>query len=248
MSNPYETPELVAQYLEFHYGPAYLEVPNFPATVARLALKAAAGRGRALDLGCAVGRLTFELAREFGFVAGVDYSRAFVETAAQLQHGAALSWDIPTEGMLTESRHTSLDQLGLSETASRVRFLQGDAHRLPEDLGDFDLIVCANLIDRLHHPAAALAGLIPRLRPGGVLAITSPYTWLDDFTPRHHWLGGYRIQAKPITTREGLAEVLDSLEPVGTPREVPFVIRETARKFQHTLADMTIWRKPDAAG
>ena len=26
-------------------------------------------------------------------------------------------------------------------------------------------------------------------------------------------------------------------------RDVPFVIRETARKFQHTIADMTIWER-----
>ena len=27
------------------------------------------------------------------------------------------------------------------------------------------------------------------------------------------------------------------------PQDVPFVIRETARKFQHTQAQVTIWRK-----
>ena len=31
--------------------------------------------------------------------------------------------------------------------------------------------------------------------------------------------------------------------PVGEPRQVPFVIRETARKYQHTLAEMTVWEK-----
>jgi len=28
---------------------------------------------------------------------------------------------------------------------------------------------------------------------------------------------------------------------LGTPREVPFVIRETRRKFQHSLAELTAW-------
>ena len=32
---------------------------------------------------------------------------------------------------------------------------------------------------------------------------------------------------------------------VGEPRKVPFVIRETEHKFQHTLSEVTVWeRKP----
>jgi hypothetical protein len=27
------------------------------------------------------------------------------------------------------------------------------------------------------------------------------------------------------------------------PRDVPFVIRETARKFQHTVSQLTVWEK-----
>jgi len=32
-------------------------------------------------------------------------------------------------------------------------------------------------------------------------------------------------------------------EEVQSPQNVPFVIRETARKFQHTVAELTLWRK-----
>jgi hypothetical protein len=37
--------------------------------------KTASASGRALDLGCAVGRSSFELARSFGEVVGVDLSK-----------------------------------------------------------------------------------------------------------------------------------------------------------------------------
>jgi hypothetical protein len=30
---------------------------------------------------------------------------------------------------------------------------------------------------------------------------------------------------------------------VGAPCEVPFVIRETRRKFQHTLSEASLWRR-----
>jgi hypothetical protein len=32
-------------------------------------------------------------------------------------------------------------------------------------------------------------------------------------------------------------------EFVEEPRDVPFVIRETARKFQHSVAQMSVWRR-----
>jgi hypothetical protein len=30
---------------------------------------------------------------------------------------------------------------------------------------------------------------------------------------------------------------------VGEPLQVPFVIRETRRKFQHTVSELTVWRR-----
>jgi hypothetical protein len=76
------------------------------------------------------------------------------------------------------------------------------------------------------------------------LVLTSPYTWLPEFTAREEWLGGILRHGQPVTTLQGLHEVLDAhFQRVGEPRQIPFVIRETARKFQHTLAEMTVWEK-----
>jgi len=32
---------------------------------------------------------------------------------------------------------------------------------------------------------------------------------------------------------------------IGEPRSVPFVIRETRRKFQHSLSEATVWERLD---
>ena len=34
------------------------------------------------------------------------------------------------------------------------------------------------------------------LRPGGVLAVLSPFTWLEKFVPQDNWLGGYRARSE----------------------------------------------------
>ncbi len=41
--------------------------------------------------------------------------------------------------------------------------------------------------------------------------LTSPYTWLEEFTPKEKWIGGYIKDGKPVTSTEGLNMVLSKL-------------------------------------
>lgn len=242
----YETDASVAQYCEFHYGDTCFDVPNFAVRCAEICRELTGGRtlGRALDLGCATGRASFELARFCSHVAGIDFSARFIRVCHQLQTHGSLRWTAPDEGELVSYRETSLAALGLDGVADRVEFRQGDAHNLKPQLTDFDLVLAANLIDRLYDPARFLGDIAARLRPGGLLVILSPYTWLEEFTPKEKWLGGRKVDGESVTTlaalRAGLAGAFD---PVGEPRDVPFVIRETRRKHQHTLSQLTAWRR-----
>jgi 5-histidylcysteine sulfoxide synthase/putative 4-mercaptohistidine N1-methyltranferase len=242
----YETDALLSQYCEFHYGSEYLGVANYPRTCAELCLAAMTDkpRGRALDLGCATGRATFELARAFAHVDGVDFTARFIRLGLSLKETGQVSYALPTEGELSEQRSVRLADLGLAEAATRVDFWQGDACNLKPLFTGYDLIFAGNLIDRLYSPRRFLENVHERLNPGGLLILTSPYTWLEAFTARDEWLGGLRRHGQPVSTLQGLHEVLaPHFRPVGAPRDIPFVIRETARKFQHTLAQMTVWEK-----
>jgi hypothetical protein len=88
-----------------------------------------------------------------------------------------------------------------------------------------------------------LEGIAPRIRPGGLLVITSPYTWLEEYTPKAKWIGGRREAGEPLSTAAGLARALAPAFVAVDTQDVPFVIRETARKHQHTIAHMTVWRR-----
>jgi len=66
----------------------------------------------------------------------------------------------------------------------RALFMQGDACNLPLDLGQFGCVLAANLIDRLRTPQNFLNRLGTLVAPGGILVITSPYTFLEEFTPK----------------------------------------------------------------
>ena len=78
MSNTeyYENNATLAQYLEFHFGETWHGEANFPKELADAAVAALDGRPtrRALDVGCACGRTTLELARHSDHVDGMDYS------------------------------------------------------------------------------------------------------------------------------------------------------------------------------
>jgi 5-histidylcysteine sulfoxide synthase/putative 4-mercaptohistidine N1-methyltranferase len=243
-SRLYETDQLVTQYLEFHYGPRALGVPNFPQACVEAAMRHVPGerRRKCLDIGCSVGRSAFEFAHFFQHVDAVDFSARFIQAGVRLQQGSDLMYEVPTEGELTLPRTIGLDRLGLGEVGSRVLFMQGDACNLKPLYTGYDLVFAGNLIDRLYDPSLFLDGIAERILAGGLLVITSPYTWLEEYTPKARWIGGRREHGEPLSTLAGLTRTLEPRFSLLHREDIPFVIRETARKHQHTLAEMTIWR------
>ena len=245
-SSHYETDKLLSEYAEFHFGDEYFDVPNFPHTLARLAIQMMGDKParKALDLGCAAGRASFELARHFDHVTGIDFSARFIGLGVQLREQGVLRYTLTDEGELVFYRERKLADLGLDEVRRKVEFFQGDACNLKPLFTGYDLILAANLIDRLYSPKIFLSTVHERLNPGGLLLIGSPYTWLEEHTKREEWIGGFKRDGESFSTLDGLKELLGKhFHLIAGPLEVPFVIRETTRKFQHTISEVTIWEK-----
>ncbi|KGM07216.1 hypothetical protein LP43_0825 [Methylophaga thiooxydans] len=242
----YETDSMLSQYAEFHYGDSYFDVPNFPQTLASLAVEQLGEhkKGKALDIGCAVGRASFELAKHFDHVTGVDFSARLINLGVQMAQQGVVRYTITDEGELVHYEERRLDQLGLDKVAEKVEFMQGDACNLKPIYTGYDLILAANLIDRLYKPAQFLKTIHERLNSGGMLLLASPYTWLEAHTEPAQWLGGFKKDGESFTTLDGLKALLEPhFDLVRGPESVPFVIRETSRKFQHTLSEVTVWKR-----
>jgi putative 4-mercaptohistidine N1-methyltranferase len=246
MSTPfYETDAALAQYLLFHYGtaeencpllPAAREACGFPVRCVTEPLRHVrpARTRRALDLGCAVGRSSFELARHFDEVTGIDFSHRFIDAARTMQRDGEMRFHAAREGL---ARDEFCVALPADIPRERVDFETGDACALRDDLGAFDLVLMANLIDRLPDPARCLAQLPALVAPGGALIITSPYTWLEEYTPRERWLdqGGGT-----------LAALRDKLAPAFTLAhafDLPMLIRDHRRKYQWTVTEASVWER-----
>jgi putative 4-mercaptohistidine N1-methyltranferase len=248
VTNFYESDAAIEQYLLFHYGTAEQICPllpeartacGFPARCVSEPLKhvALAARKRALDLGCAVGRSSFELRRHFDEVVGIDFSHRFIAAAEQMRNERVATVRVPREGSTTDELRLELPE---DLRTDQVIFEQGDACNLRVDLGTFDLVLMANLIDRLPDPARCLARLPELIRPGGWLVMTSPYTWLAEYTPREKWLDG----GKDGTLR-AVQERLGANFDLRHAFNLPFLIREHRRKYQWSVAEASVWQRSE---
>lgn len=253
----YEDRQMVNDYLLLHYGNQADQMPHafgpqaateFPLRCAQWLLEGApefgAGTQRALEIGCAVGRASFELARGYQEVIGVDLSRAFIDTAEILQRDGHLDYFRKDEGEL--GTHLTAHVAPVIDRR-RVAFRQADACSLPADYVDFDAVLMANLLCRLPSPKSLLGRLGgPRglVKVGGLVALFSPYSWLEQFTPRGAWLGGFEKAGRPIKTADALREFFTQEGFVlRREEEVPLVIREHHRKYQYIVTHAMLWQR-----
>ena len=244
MPQTYESPQMLADYLLFHYGEDEDVMPwefgpraalHYPVRCAALCEKAANGHAhRVLDLGCAVGKSTFELARFADEVIGIDYSHQFIRAANRLKETGVHEYEMAEEGNLKVPRTARVSD---KIDRSRVQFLHGDACDLPDDLGMFDGVLLANLLCRLPDPARCLQRMKSLISDNGWMTIATPASWSEEYTPREKWL------ARNGSTLDGIRQCLEPTFTLEQREDMQFVLREHRRKFQWTVAEVSVWRK-----
>lgn len=243
-SNIYETPRVLEEYLLFHYakeqeifpenGPRYplgmRDALGFcQRTVGHFAPQLAA---RGLDLGCAVGASTFAMAQHCEHVIGIDFSHAFIDAAKALQQGMTLPYRRHEEAHVYTALSATVED---ADRRNRCAFEQGDAMNLRADIGEFDRVHAANLLCRLPRPLDLLERFPDLVKKGGELVIATPCTWLEEYTPRDEW--------PEADTFSWLRARLEKSFDLTCQGHEPFLIRETARKFQWSSAMVTVWRR-----
>ena len=165
-----ERDEAISQYLKSQYAPECLA-----AKAVQIVLKhgVPASRKRALDVGCLVGRGSFELASYFDEVVGIDYSARLIRCAEEIKNSGQIGYLIQTAEGKKEPKEASASAIGISsESRSRVSFWQGDACNLKPNFTGFDLVLAVDLTHRLYAPEAFLSHIHERLNESGVLVLS----------------------------------------------------------------------------
>ena len=252
----YETNELVNQYLLFHWGTeseqrdetlssriGHPEASNLILRTVELMQQYSTRHTSALDLGCAVGRASFELSRNFSQVTGIDYSAVFIAAAEQLRHTGESNYQRWETG-----RHSTQLTAHVADEIDRerIRFVQGDAANLDavetlRHTARFDAILLSNLMCRLAEPEKCLSQFVETdkyLGSGGILVIASPNSWLAQFTDADKFLDG----ADSDETLSAIGGVLSGFSLLHE-EDVPFMIREHRRKYEYIVSQVSVWKK-----
>jgi len=252
----YETSELVDQYLLFHWGtdeeqrdevitehighPGHM---NLMERTVELMNEHTRGTGRALDLGCAVGRTTFDLGRTFKSATGLDFSQAFIDAANYLKAEGTLGYNrIETGRYTTPLQATVAPEID----RSKIDFVVGDAMALGAikplgEKGPYDAILLSNLMCRLTDPGQCLEQFTrddTYIARGGILVFASPNTWMEQYTDPDKFLDGASNEA----TLAQLGALLPGFKRLHD-EDLPFMIREHRRKYEYIVSQVSVWRK-----
>ncbi len=148
--------------------------------------------GRIVDLGCAAGRTSFELAGRHpeALVLGIDTNLGLLRMAAGAASGQ-VSYPRRRIGLVYDRRRFAVALPG----ADRVDFWAADALALPLPPCCADMVAGLNLLDCVSDPAGVLAAMAALLSPGGRLLLACPYDWSTRATPPIAWIGGHSQRA-----------------------------------------------------
>jgi SAM-dependent methyltransferase len=130
---------------------------------------------RILEVGCGVARTACDVARRYpeATVVAADISQRMLEQAYAIlvgdPPGATVKVALEQEGFGT----VSASSFGLSN----VHFAQANAVNLPFASGQFDVVISANVVDRLPSPEHMFREAARVLKPNGYLVFADPFNW-----------------------------------------------------------------------
>ncbi len=160
---------------------------------------------RALDLGCAAGRSSHDIAARHpeALVLGVDVNLELLRLARGALSGT-VSYPRRRIGIVYDRRVFPVP----TGCGDRVDFWACDALALPFAAGAADLAVALNVLDCVAEPARLLARLVASVRPGGRILLATPYDWSTRATPIETWIGGHSQRADHAGAAEPFLRML----------------------------------------
>ena len=196
--------------------------------------------GPILDLGCSVGRTSFELSRTFNTtVLGIDLNFAMLQAAAKVLETGCFTYSRRKVG-ITYDRKTI--ETGFKED-NNVDFWVCDVLNLPFKDSLFSFGLSLNLLDCVADPYLHLQEIERVLRPGADAVISTPYDWSPNATPVEKWLGGHSQRSESKGDSEnmlrslfaggGHSHSIANLKLVFEKQNVPWTVRIHRRSFMN---------------
>ena len=125
---------------------------------------------RVLDIGCGMGRHSFEAFRRGASVTAADLDRKVLAEVDKMSEAMVEAGEAPTGSKLTTKVVNVLD--------------------MPFATGSFDVIIASDVLEHLADAPRALAAWYQLLRPGGTLVVFVPafkFLWSEHDRVNHHF-------------------------------------------------------------
>lgn len=139
----------------------------------------------ALDVGCAVGRTTFDLAASGTRLAlGIDLNWPLLRIARQIIDHGLLQYPHRRIG----NRYDRLCRKVAFPADANVDFWIADALSMPFRSDTFGLALGLNVIDCVPDPARLIVEMSRVVGPGGGVGLATPFDWAPHATPYAAWI------------------------------------------------------------
>jgi SAM-dependent methyltransferase/uncharacterized protein YbaR (Trm112 family) len=179
----------------------------------------------ALDIGCAVGRSSFELAAGSSqLVLGIDTNFAMLQVAQRVLQQGRVRYPRRRLGVVYDRRAFDVR----FEGSERVDFWACSGMALPFRANGFGLVVALQVLDSVGSPQALLAAVAEVVASGGHALFATPYDWSPAATPAEAWIGGHSQRGPTAGAAEPLLRSL--LTPGAHPQSVQGLVLRAERR------------------
>ncbi|MFK7913453.1 MAG: methyltransferase domain-containing protein [Pseudomonadales bacterium] len=149
-------------------------------------------RGHLLDMGCATGRTSIDIATAAGpradeLVLGVDQQFAMIQFAQRLLQQGTADYPLRSVGLVYENKTVHMP----APLPANLDFWVCDAAAPPFADATFGTMYGLNLLDSVADPTAVLAAAAGILHPGASLRLATPFEWSSQVTAPDRWIGGH---------------------------------------------------------
>jgi len=233
-----------SSYLWSHYS-EFFNGPDATNAYKKWAAAFTPREGWALDIGCAVGRLTFELTKTHDRAVGIDTSLSFIRAARNLATQRHLEFDLIMEGEITERRSSNLDPDFEFENAE---FIVADAMALPFRSDRFATASTVNILEKVPDPSLHLSEANRVMdKTNALFLFSDPFSWDETVSSPDLWLGGTNEGPFKGSGMENVCRMLQDDNGIFSPGfgiqetgGVQWKIRKTQNLWEHITSQFVI--------
>jgi SAM-dependent methyltransferase len=183
----------------------------------------------ALDIGCSVGRNTFELARRSKLAIGIDLNFNALAAAEYIERTQTSTYKRRKRGRYYQTVELPYD------APSNAMFLVADALNPPFTANSFDVVAGLNILDNVSVPLILIGQMDALLKPDGDLIVASPYDWQTGSTDVDEWLENEILDAPEMLRKILEADFIPKMELKYKIQQeyfdVPWILRNHERHW-----------------